>query len=101
MDSIFGMCCVNRQKDDLRHSERLTASRPSDFIRQKPRLVNVLGWYEDIDNEFREGMKDVSEPLEKIVGFLDSHSHEDMIELSRGEQVVAKVVDKRAVVEAL
>ena len=50
MDSIFGLCCVNRQKDDLDRSSLSGASRPVDFIKSRPGLVRVLKWFDEIED---------------------------------------------------
>lgn len=71
MDSIFGLCCVNRQKDDLSMSERGSISKPVDFIRQRPGLIRVLKWFDEIEDQFRISMNEVGEPLENIIKVLD------------------------------
>jgi len=101
MDSIFGMCCVNRQKDDLRDSERQSVSRPVDFIRSRPGLVRVLKWFDDVEEKFRESMREMQEPLESIIEALDEECNEEIIELNKGQETVAKVVDKRVAAEVL
>lgn len=71
MDSIFGLCCVNRQKDDLDHSGLQGVSRPVDFIKSRPGLVRVLKWFEEIEDSFRDSMQEVQESLETIISVLD------------------------------
>lgn len=82
MDSIFGMCCVNRQKDDLRDSERSSISKPVDFIRSRPGLVRVLKWFDDVEDKFRESMIEIKESLESIIETLDDQCNEEIIELN-------------------
>lgn len=101
MDSIFGLCCVNRQKEDLDHSVLQGASRPVDYIKSKPGLVRVLRWFEDIEDQFRDSMKEVETSLESIISVLDDQCDEEIIELSKGKEIVAKVVHKRAVADIL
>lgn len=100
MDSIFGMCCVNRQKDDV--GERSSAfQRPVDFIRSKPGLVRVLKWFDEIEDKFRGSLRDIDSNLDDIIHVLGSECTEEVIELSRGHEVTAKVIDKGAVGEVL
>ncbi len=100
MDSIFGMCCVNRQKDDM--GERSSAfQRPVDFIRSKPGLVRVLQWFDQIEDKFRDSLRDIDSPLEEIIRVLERECTEEVIELSRGHEVTAKVIDKGSVGDVL
>jgi len=46
-------------------------------------------------------MHDVQESLENIISFLDEQCDEEIIELSKGQEIVAKVVDKHAVAQIL
>jgi hypothetical protein len=46
-------------------------------------------------------MRDVQESLENIISVLDEQCDEEIIELSKGKEIVAKVVDKRAVADIL
>ena len=71
MDSIFGLCCVNRNKDDLDRSTVGAMNRPLDFIKTRPGLVRVLKWFDEIEDQFRDNMKEVRESLENIIATLD------------------------------
>ena len=46
-------------------------------------------------------MQEVHESLENIISVLDEQCDEEIIELSKGQEIVAKVVDKRAVADIL
>jgi len=46
-------------------------------------------------------MKDVRKPLEDIIEVLEHECAEEVIELSRGHEVTAKVIDRQAVAEVL
>ena len=101
MESFFGMCCVNRSKEDLRDSQRDTVSRPLDYIRTRPGLARVLRWFDDVEDKFRDSMSDIPKKIERIIEELDEQCTEEIIEVNRGHEVIAKVVDKHAVGEAL
>lgn len=94
------MCCINRQKDDLNASIS-SASKPQKIIQSRPGLVRVLNWFDDIEDLFRESMKEVECPLREIIADLDEHCEEEVIELSRGNEIMAKVVDQEVVEEIL
>lgn len=95
------MCCINRQKDDLNSSSMSSVSKPVDFIRSKPGLVRVLKWFDKIEDEFKESMNDVPLPLDEIISILDDECEEEIIELSKGHEIVARVVEKSAVADIL
>jgi len=101
MENFFGMCCVNRNKDDLRDSQRDTISRPLDYIRTRPALSRVLKWFDDIEEKFRDSMGDIPKTIERIIEELDDKCTDEIIEVNRGHEVVAKVVDRHAVGKAL
>ena len=46
-------------------------------------------------------MNEISEPLENIIQLLDEQSDEDVIEVSKGHEIVTKVVEKNAVEQIL
>ena len=100
MDGIFGMCCVNRQKDEV-NDRSSSFQRPVDFIRSKPGLVRVLQWFDQIEDKFRDSLREIRRPLDEIIGVLESECTEEVIELSRGHEVTAKVIDKDAVADVL
>ena len=101
MDSIFGFCCANRDKDDAASSQRSTMDKPIEYIRSKPGLVRVLKWFDEVEEKFRESMIDVGEKIENIISELDGQATEELIEVGPGHEVLAKVVGKEAVAEAL
>ena len=99
MDFLFGMCCAHRSKDELDRSD--PNQKPVDFIRSKPGLIKVLRWFDEIEDQFKQSMNEISEPLENIIQLLDEQSDEDVIEVSKGHEIVTKVVEKNAVEQIL
>ena len=101
MDSFLGMCCINRNKDDLSASDMLSASRPLDFIRSRPGLYRVLKWFDEVDESFRRCMNDVPVDLKTIIAQLDEYCDEEFIELNKGHEISTKVVERSAVTDIL
>ena len=101
MDSFLGMCCINRNKDDLSASDMLSASRPLDFIRSRPGLYRVLKWFDEVDESFRSCMNDVPVDLKTIIAELDDYCDEEFIELNKGHEISTKVVERSAVTDIL
>ena len=46
-------------------------------------------------------MAEVQDPLEEIINVLDDQCEEEVIELSKGHEIMAKVVEKDAVADIL
>ena len=101
LDSIFGMCCASRSKDDVRSTSRSSLVRPLEYIKTRPGLVRVLKWFDGVEEKFKEAMVDVDEKIDNIISELDDQSSEELIEVSNGQRVAFKVVEREIVAEAL
>ena len=99
MDFLFGMCCATRSKDQMDRSD--PDQKPVDFIEKKPNLIKVLKWFDEIEDQTKQSMIEISEPLENIIQKLDEHSDEATIEVTNGHEMVTKVVEKTALDEIL
>ena len=99
MDFLFGMCCATRSKEELERSD--PNQKPVDFIRSKPNLIKVLKWFDEIEDQCKQSMNEISEPLENIIQKLDEQSDEASIEITNGHEMVTKVVEKTALDQIL
>ena len=99
MDFLFGMCCATRSKEELDRSD--PNQKPVDFIRSKPNLIKVLKWFDEIEDQCKQSMNEISEPLENIIQKLDEQSDEASIEITNGHEMVTKVVEKTALDQIL
>ena len=41
--------------------------KPVDFIEKKPNLIKVLKWFDEIEDQTKQSMIEISEPLENII----------------------------------
>lgn len=88
MQGIFGMCCVNRQKDELNDSRLsnspLQANFPADFIKARPALTSVLNWFEEIETSWRRGLQ-LQPPLLQTIDHLRREAAETEIKVAENQ----------------
>lgn len=61
----------------------------------------MLTWFSEIEDNFRDSSQAVQKPIERIIAVLSDYCNEEVFEVTKGQTVTVRVVDKQTVADVL